>query len=241
MAFAIEWDKAGEHTYETGISRGVLYVVDPTKENTTNKYGDAVAWNGLTSVSESPEGAEVSAIYADNIKYLNLQSAEDFKGTIEAYTYPDEFGVCDGSANLLTGVKISQQKRRMFGLCYRTEVGTDEAAAGTGSNYKLHLVYNCLASPSERSYETINDSPEAITFSWEFSTTPVNVADVNGVSFKPTACVTIDMDVLTPGKRTALEETLYGKVTGTGEQTTTTPGKLLLPDEIVTLLNSINN
>lgn len=242
MAFAIEWDKAGEHTYETGISRGVLYVVDPTKENTTNKYGEAVAWNGLTSVSESPEGAEVSAIYADNIKYLNLQSAEDFKGTIEAYTYPDEFGVCDGSANLLTGVKIGQQKRRMFGLCYRTEVGTDEAAAGTGSNYKLHLVYNCLASPSERSYETINDSPEAITFSWEFSTTPVNVADVNGVSFKPTACVTIDMDALTPGKRTALEETLYGKAATTGENpTAAVPGKLLLPDEIVTLLNSINN
>lgn len=241
MAFAIEWDKAGEHTYETGISRGVLYVVDPTKQG-TNKYGDAVAWNGLTSVSESPEGAEVSAIYADNIKYLNLQSAEDFKGTIEAYTYPDEFGVCDGSANLLTGVKIGQQKRRMFGLCYRTEMGTDEAAAGTGSNYKLHLVYNCLASPSERSYETINDSPEAITFSWEFSTTPVNVADVAGESFKPTACVTIDMWKLTEGKRTALESALYGKAATTGENpTAAVPGKLLLPDEIVTLLNSINN
>lgn len=240
MAFAIEWDKAGEHTYETGVSRGVLYVLNKTIG--TNRYGDAVPWNGLTSVSESPEGAEVTAIYADNIKYLNLQSAEDFKGTIEAYTYPDEFGECDGSTALLTGVNIGQQKRKMFGLCYRTEYGDDQEPAGvTGSKYKLHLVYNCLASPSERSYETINDSPEAITFSWEFSTTPVNVADVDGVSFKPTACVTIDMDKLTPGKRTALEETLYGKVTGTGEQTTTTPGKLLLPDEIVTLLNSINN
>ena len=239
MAFAIEWDKAGEHVYETGISRGVLYVVDPTKQ-TTNKYGDAVAWNGLTSVSESPEGAEVSAIYADNIKYLNLQSAEDFKGTIEAYTYPDEFGVCDGSAALLTGVNIGQQKRQMFGLCYRTEVGNDKAAAGSDNNYKLHLVYNCLASPSERSYETVNDSPEAITFSWEFSTTPVNVADVDGVSFKPTACVTIDVAKLTAAQKTALESALYGTAATTGANPTpAVPGKLLLPDEIVALFASL--
>ena len=219
MAFAIEWDKVGEHFYETGISRGVLYPIDDKKQG-NNKYGDGVAWNGLTSVSESPEGAEVSAIYADNIKYLNLMSAEDFKGTIEAYTYPDEFAECDGSAELLAGVKIGQQTRKIFGLCYRTEIGNDETSE---KGYKLHLVYNCLASPSERSYETINDSPEAITFSWEFSTTPVNVE-----GHKPTALVTIDTTKLEAGKLELLENALYGN----GE----TAAKLLLPDEIVTLL-----
>lgn len=219
MAFAIEWDKVGEHFYETGISRGVLYPIDDKKQG-NNKYGDGVAWNGLTSVSESPEGAEVSAIYADNIKYLNLMSAEDFKGTIEAYTYPDEFAECDGSAELLAGVKIGQQPRKIFGLCYRTEIGNDETSE---KGYKLHLVYNCLASPSERSYETINDSPEAITFSWEFSTTPVNVE-----GHKPTALVTIDTTKLEAGKLELLENALYGN----GE----TKAKLLLPDEIVALL-----
>lgn len=221
MAFTIEWDKVGEHFYETGISRGVLYPIDATKEG-NNKYGDGVAWNGLTSVSESPEGAEVSAIYADNIKYLNLMSAEDFKGTIEAYTYPDEFAECDGSAELIAGVKIGQQPRKIFGLCYRTEIGNDETSE---KGYKLHLVYNCLASPSERSYETINDSPEAITFSWEFSTTPVNVA-----GHKPTALVTIDTTKLDQAKLTKLENALYGN--GTEK------AKLLLPDEIVALLNA---
>ena len=221
MAFTIEWDKVGEHFYETGISRGVLYPINDKKEG-NNKYGDGVAWNGLTSVSESPEGAEVSAIYADNIKYLNLMSAEDFKGTIEAYTYPDEFAECDGSAELLAGVKIGQQPRKIFGLCYRTEIGNDETSE---KGYKLHLVYNCLASPSERSYETINDSPEAITFSWEFSTTPVNVE-----GHKPTALVTIDTTKLDQAKLAKLENALYGN--GTEK------AKLLLPDEIVALLNA---
>ena len=219
MAFAIEWDKVGEHFYETGISRGVLYPIDDKKTG-NNKYGDGVAWNGLTSVSESPEGAEVSELYSDNIKYLNLMSAENFKGTIEAYTYPDEFAECDGSAELLAGVKIGQQPRKIFGLCYRTEIGNDETSE---KGYKLHLVYNCLASPSERSYETINDSPEAITFSWEFSTTPVNVT-----GHKPTALVTIDTTKLEAGKLELLENALYGS----GD----TQAKLLLPDEIVTLL-----
>lgn len=243
MEFATKWDQTSEHFYETGVSRGVLYVLDPTKKANAfgNKYGDATAWNGLTSVSESPEGAEVTALYADNIKYLNLQSAEDFKGTIEAYTYPDEFGVCDGSATLgVAGIKVGQQARRVFGLCYRTEVGTDEAAAGTGNNYKLHLVYNCLASPSERSYETINDSPEAITFSWEFSTTPVTVSDFGTEKFKPTATVTIDMWRLTTAQVEALENALYGTVVeGESPQSdpVVTPGRLLLPDEIVDLLN----
>lgn len=237
MAFLMEWDKAGEHLYETGVSRGVLYVIDPSKTGANNKYGTGVEWNGLTSVSESPEGAEASAIYADNIKYLNLMSAEDFKGTIEAYTYPDEFGVCDGSAEILTGVKIGQQARRMFGLCYRTEVGNDESQT---HGYKIHLVYNCLASPSERSYETINDSPEAITFSWEFNTTPQNVT-----GHKPTACVTIDSTALDPAKLPLLEAALYGTtdattITTISAKITAYTGQpmLLLPDEIVTLLSA---
>ena len=236
MAFLMDWDKAGEHLYETGVSRGVLYVVDPSKTG-ANKYGKGVEWNGLTSVSESPEGAEASAIYADNIKYLNLMSAEDFKGTIEAYTYPDEFGVCDGSDNLLTGVKIGQQARRMFGLCYRTEIGNDESQT---HGYKIHLIYNCLASPSERSYETINDSPEAITFSWEFNTTPVNVANK-----KPTALVTVDSTALDPAKLALLEAALYGTddsstISSISAKITAYTGQpmLLLPDEIVTLLSA---
>lgn len=238
MSFLMDWDKAGAHFYETGISRGVLYPIDATKTG-DNKYGDGVEWNGLTSVSESPEGAEVSAIYADNIKYLNLMSAEDFKGTIEAYTYPDEFAECDGSAELLGGVKIGQQPRKIFGLCYRTEIGNDETSE---KGYKLHLVYNCLASPSERSYETINDSPEAITFSWEFSTTPVTVK-----GHKATAVVTIDSTKLTPAKLTALENALYGTAAVTADPEHNVTGvdevkaKLLLPDEIVDLLSKINN
>lgn len=237
MAFVLDWDKASEHIYETGISRGVLYVVDSSKSG-DNKYGTGVEWNGLTSVSESPEGAEPTAIYADNIKYLNLMSAEDFKGTIEAYTYPDEFGVCDGSVELLTGIKIGQQTRKMFGVCYRTEVGND--VDGSAHGYKLHLVYNCLASPSERSYETINDSPEAITFSWEFSTTPVNVT-----GHKQTALVTIDSTALDPAKLPLLEAALYGTndattITTISAKITAYTGQpmLLLPDEIVTLLSA---
>jgi hypothetical protein len=229
MSFLMNWDKVGEHFYETGISRGVLYPIDATKEG-DNKYDDGVEWNGLTSVSESPEGAEVSAIYADNIKYLNLMSAEDFKGTIEAYTYPDKFAECDGSAELVAGVKIGQQPRKIFGLCYRTEIGNDETSE---KGYKLHLVYNCLASPSERSYETVNDSPEAITFSWEFSTTPVNVT-----GHKPTAVVTIDSTKLTPAKLKALENILYG-VAKDAEHQEEQKAKLLLPDEIVAELNKV--
>jgi len=238
MSFLMDWDKAGAHFYETGISRGVLYPIDNTKSaEEKNKYGKGVEWNGLTSVSESPEGAEVSAIYADNMKYLNLMSAEDFKGTIEAYTYPDEFAECDGSAELLKGIKIGQQPRKIFGLCYRTEIGTDETSE---KGYKLHLVYNCLASPSERSYETINDSPEAITFSWEFSTTPVTVK-----GHKATAVVTIDTTALDSDKLPLLESVLYG--TDDSQTISTISAKieaytgqpmLLLPDEIVKLLSA---
>lgn len=212
----IVWDKTGEHFYETGVSKGVLYPIDKK----TNSYEKGVAWNGLTSVSESPEGAEVSAIYADNIKYLNLMSVEEFKGTIEAYTYPDEFEECDGSVSLNTGITIGQQTRKKFGLCYTTQVGND---IDSDLGYKIHIVYNCLASPSERSYETINDSPEAINFSWEFSTTPVEVE-----GHKPTATVIIDSTKIDPEKLALIEAKLYG--TEDDEPT------LLLPDDIIDLI-----
>ena len=175
------WDSTGEHLYETGVRKGVLYLLDEEEGN----YPEGVAWNGLTAVTESPSGAEATAIYADDIKYLNLYSAEEFGATIEAYTYPDEFAQCDGSAELVTGAEIGQQSRKTFGLCYRTAVGNDVSAEDYG--YKIHIIYGCKASPSEKAYQTINDSPEAITFSWELSTTPVAVT-----GFKPTATVVID-------------------------------------------------
>ena len=225
----IEWDKTGEHLFETGVSKGVLYTMGES-----NTYNNGVAWNGLTSISESPEGAETTALYADNIKYLNLISAEDYKGTIEAYTYPDEFYACDGSAEVVTGITIGQQARNKFGICYRTELGSD---AKNELGYKLHIVYNCSASPSERQYETVNDSPEAITFSWEFSTTPVNIE-----GHKPSATVVIDSTKIDKEKLALLEAALYG--TDNTEQITTISavisnfdGKptLLLPDQIVAL------
>jgi len=177
----LTWDNTGEHLYETGVRNGVLYVIDEVN----GTYPNGVAWNGLTAITESPSGAEATAIYADDIKYLNLYSAEEFGATIEAYTYPDEFAECDGSAVLVNGATIGQQTRKVFGLCYRTAVGNDVAAEDFG--YKLHILYGCKASPSEKAYQTINDSPEAITFSWELTTTPVAVS-----GFKPTANVIID-------------------------------------------------
>ena len=194
----IVWDKTGERLYETGVKQGVLYLL-----NDEGAYDKGVAWNGLTAVTESPSGAEATALYADDIKYLNLVSAEELGGTIEAYTYPDEFALCDGSAELTKGVMIGQQARRTFGLCYRTAIGNDIQNNDYG--YKLHLVYGCLASPSEKAYATINDSPEAITFSWEFKTTPVNVD-----GFKPTASLVIDSTKVDKAKLAALEAVLYG-------------------------------
>lgn len=193
------WDATGERLYETGVSQGVLYVQD-----STGKYPKGVAWNGLTGVTESPSGAEATPLYADDIKYLNLMSAEEFGATIEAYTYPDEFSECDGSAELATGVTIGQQDRKAFGLCYKTVVGNDVDSNNHG--YKLHIIYGAMASPSEKAYATINDSPEAITFSWEVTTTPVNVS-----GFKPTASLCIDSTKVVSGKLTALEDILYGK------------------------------
>lgn len=212
----IVWDESGKRTYETGVRNGVLYL-----QNESGAYTKGVAWNGLTAVTESPSGAEPTALYADDIKYLELFSAEEFGATIEAYTYPAEFEKCDGSASLGTGVTIGQQDRATFGLCYRTVLGND--VKGSEFGYKLHLIYGAKAKPSEKGYQTINDSPEAITFSWEVSTTPVNVA-----GFKPTACVTIDSTKIAPDKLTQIETLLYGDVSA--------EAKLPLPDEIAEIV-----
>ena len=221
------WDKTGEHFYETGVKNGVLYPM-----SASGTYPKGVAWNGLTAITESPSGAEATALYADDIKYLNLMSNEEFGATVEAYTYPDEFAECDGSASLTEGVYIGQQARKTFGLCYRTTLGND--AKGNDYGYKLHIIYGAMASPSEKAYSTINDSPDAITFSWELSTTPVAVAN-----FKPTASLTIDSTKVDTVKLTALEEILYGK-DGTGEDHTTgaVDPRLPLPDEIATLMKT---
>jgi hypothetical protein len=199
----LTWDKAGERLFETGVDHGVLYI-----PNGAGAYVDGYAWNGLTTVTESPSGAESNPQYADNIKYLNLVSAEEFGGTIEAFTYPAEFEQCDGTATPTPGVGIGQQSRKTFGLSYRTKVGND--LAGQDHGYKLHLVYGALAAPSEKAFATINDSPEAITFSWEFTTTPVEVGTIAGVTYKPTASLVIDSTKVDAEALATLEEFLYG-------------------------------
>lgn len=218
----IKWDEAGKHVYETGVSKGVLYVMS----DTPGTYGKGVAWNGLSSVSESPTGAEVSAIYADNIKYLNLMSREEFEGSIEAYTYPDEFMACDGSASPedANGFVIGQQDRKTFAFCYQTKVGND---LNPEAGYKIHIIYGALASPSERSYETVNDSPEAMTFSWDITTTPVAVT-----GFKPTAHVELDSTKIDKTKLAKIEAKLYGTDEPSGEST------LLMPDDIIKILKA---
>ena len=212
------WDKTGERFYETGVNQGVLY---PQGVNGT--YPKGVAWNGLTAVTESPTGAEATPLYADNIKYLNLISAEEFGSTIEAYTYPDEFAQCDGSAEIADGVMIGQQSRKAFGLSYKTKLGND--VDGDDHGYKLHIIYGATAAPSEKGYATINDSPEAITFSWEVTTTPVSVT-----GFKPTASIVIDSTKADKTKLAALETILYGS--------TETEARLPLPDEVATLMGA---
>lgn len=211
------WDETGKRLYETGVSQGVLY------PQTGGTYPNGVAWNGLTAVTESPSGAEATPLYADNIKYLNLFSAEEFGATIEAYTYPDEFMACDGSAQIAKGAYIGQQNRKQFGMCYKTLLGNDVDANDHG--YKLHIIYGAMASPSEKAYATVNDSPEAITFSWEVTTTPVNVT-----GYEPTASIVIDSTKCDPTKLADLEEILYG-----GEEE---EARLPLPDEIVTVLGA---
>lgn len=215
---AIVWDKTGERFYETGIDRGVLY---PTAEG--GEYGNGVPWNGLTGVTESPSGAEATALYADNMKYLSLMSVEEFGATVEAYTYPKEFKECDGSATIASGVVIGQQERKAFGLCYRTKIGND--VEGDDLGYLIHIIYGAKASPSEKPYATINDSPDAITFSWELTTTPINVE-----GFKPTASITIDSRDANPTDLASLEKILYGDESN--------EPRLPLPDELVTIMTT---
>lgn len=210
------WDMTGERYYETGVKNGVLYLPDAK-----GAYSTGVVWNGLTAVTESPSGAEATALYADDIKYLNLMSNEEFGATIEAYTYPVEFAKCNGEAEIAGGVVIGQQRRSTFGFCYRTVLGND--VDGNDYGYKIHLVYGALAAPSERAYATVNDSPEAITFSWEVTTTPVAVK-----GFKPTSCITIDSTKTDEAKLVALENILYGS--------DDVEPRMPLPDEIMTLM-----
>ena len=216
----LEWDKSGERIYETGVSNGVLYLLD-----NAGAYSQGVVWNGLTNVSESPEGAEATALYADNIKYLNLMSTEEFKATVEAYTYPDEFGACNGESELTNGVSIGQQKRKTFGMSYQTKIGND---VDSDLGYKIHLIYGALAAPSEKAYATINESPEAITFSWELSTTPVKVT-----GFKPTASLVIDSTKVAAEGLTRLKAVLYGSENA--------DARLPLPDEVLSIINGTNN
>lgn len=218
MPNKLVWDERGKRLYETGVDHGVLYPCTDEGE-----YGTGVAWNGLTAVNESPTGAEPTALYADNIKYLNLQSVEELEGTIEAYTYPDEFNPCQGVVELEKGVTIGQQTHKPFGLCYRTRVGND--TEGVDYGYKIHLIYGCLAQPTEQGHETINDSPDAITFSWEFTTTPVEVPEN-----KPTAVLTIDSKKTDKAKLEKIEKILYGS----DEE----DAKLPSPKEIIDILKA---
>lgn len=216
----VEWDKTGDRFYETGVDRGMLYLAD-----SSGVYNNGVAWNGLTGVTESPSGAEASPQYADNIKYLNLVSAEEFGATIEAFTYPDQFEQCDGSAEIVKGVKIGQQPRKSFAFSYRTKIGND--TDGQDHGYKIHTIYGCLAAPSERAYQTINDSPEAIAFSWEITTTPINVP-----GYSPTATVTVDSRYTPADKMKELEDILYG--------TEDNEPRLPLPAEIAAIIGVVD-
>lgn len=223
----IKWDQTGERFYETGVDHGVLYPY-----NTTSKaYTPGVAWNGLVSVNETPSGAEPTPIYADNIKYLNLMSNEEFGFTIEAYTYPVEFAVCDGTASPAPGVVVAQQERKTFGLSYRTLIGNDVDSNNHGE--KIHLVYGALASPSEKAYATVNDTPEAITFSWTATTTPVAFDEDDNL--KPTALLTIDSTKVDKTKFDALKVILYGTDGATGEGAAP---RLPLPSEVIELLTA---
>lgn len=229
----IEWDTTGQKFFEAGVDHCVLYRLN------NSVYSPGVAWNGITSISESPEGGDENAFYADNIKYGTLRGTEDFGGSIEAYTYPDAWAECDGSAELTPGATVSQQVRKTFGLCYRSLIGNDEKGLEYG--YRLHLVYGATASPSEKSRETINDSPDASTMSWDFTTTPVNVGTVNGVSLKPTSHIIIDSTKFTgqdASKLTALENALYGTEADPGNNKKATIAHLPLPADVVTILTT---
>lgn len=217
----LKFDETGSRKFEAGVDHAVLYVVDKV----TKKYGKGVAWNGITTITESPSGADVTSLYADNVKYLNLRAAEDFGATIEAYTYPQEFEVCDGSAQLAPGVVIGQQGRATFGLVYRTKLGND--VSGSDLGFKLHVVYGATASPTEKEYGTINDSPDAVNPSWEIATTPVSVP-----GFLPTSVLTIDSTIVDPAKFKAVIDKLYGTDEPAGEPT------FLMPNEIAALVGA---
>jgi len=230
MTGKLKWDQSGERVFETGVDHGVLFRRDPI----TGDYDLGYAWNGLTGVTESPPGAEASPMYADNIKYLNLISNEEFGGTIEAYTYPPEFAFCDGTLEIAPGVSVGQQARETFGLAYRTKIGND--IVGQDAGYKLHLVYGCLAAPSEKAYATVNDSPEALAFSWALTTTPVEVGTIGGKLYRPTALITISSLDVEPADLLALETILYGvDAIGGGSPTPAVEPRLPLPAELVTL------
>lgn len=246
VAGKLVWDQSGSHLYETGVKNGVLYMYDAGSGSTPADVAagtswTGVAWNGLTAVTESPSGAEATALYADDFKYLNLYSAEEFGATIEAYTYPDEFAECDGSANIggIAGAVLGQQERKTFALAYKTTVGND--VDGNDHGYKIHLLYGCKASPSERAYSTINDSPEAITFSWELTTTPVTVGKINSIEYKPTANVIIDSTKFTSteskAKLAEIEDALFGKDADTQTSAAATTPHILFPSEIYTILS----
>jgi hypothetical protein len=234
MKKKLVWDNTGERLYETGVSKGVLYPIQ-----SGGVYTKGVAWNGLTAVTESPSGAEATGLYADNIKYLNLISAEEFGGTIEAYMAPDEFAECDGSVEVAPGVYAGQQSRKMFGLAYTTVIGNDVDSNDHG--YEIHLVYGCMASPSEKGYESVNDSPTALTLSWDFTTTPVNITSVvdEVTKLKPTATLVFKSTKVDAKKMAALEEILYGK-DPTGEDTNDgVEPRLPLPDEIISIMKAV--
>ena len=222
----LTWDNTGERFYETGVKKGVFY-----KQSSNGTYPKGVAWNGLTAVTESPSGAEATALYADDIKYLNLMSVEEFGATVEAYTYPDEFAECDGSASIATGVSIGQQKRKTFGMSYVTVLGND--TDGNDYGYKIHIIYGAKAAPSEKAYATINDSPEAITLSWELTTTPVSVS-----GFQPTASLTIDSTKVPEAKLAALEKILYGVDADSENSVEAAEPRLPLPDEIAEIIGT---
>ena len=225
----IKWDETGKRFFETGVDHAVLYPIDA---NST--YSSGVAWNGIIGINETPSGAEANPLYADNIKYLNLVAAEDFGLTIEAYTYPDEWAACDGSAEISTGVVVGQQNRKTFGLCYRTKLGND--VDGQDHGYKLHLVYGCLAAPSERNHQTVNETPDALTFSWTVTTTPVDVP-----GFKPTACLTLDSTKVDATKLANLEDILFGKDPTTVGGNDGVDARLPLPNEIITMFRPQTN
>ena len=238
------WDQDGQRFYETGIDHGVLYKYDTYKPTEQSEpitgYMPGVAWNGLTSVSETPEGGEANDIYADNIKYLTLMSAENLNVSIEAYTYPDEFMECDGTYQPIKGMRIHQQRRKKFGLVYRTKIGND--TEGDSLGYKIHVIYNGLAAPSDAQYQTVNDSPEAITFSWEVSTTPIEVGEINDVEYKPTSRVVIDSrDFVGTAKEEnfrLLEAYLFGRDSSSDPAVTDLKPRLLMPAEIYAMLDA---